>query len=45
MCARNDQAGLDEDATWSWRTPTGRIYLVNTTGTHPLGKSEYALVG
>ena len=31
-----------EPGTWVWRTPHGRIYLVNTSGTHPLGKSGYA---
>ena len=31
-----------EPGTWVWRTPHGRIYLVNTSGTHPLGKAGYA---
>ncbi len=31
-----------EAGSWVWRTPTGRIYLVNTSGTHPLGKSGFA---
>jgi hypothetical protein len=28
--------------TWLWRSPRRRIYLVNATGTHPLGDSEFA---
>jgi hypothetical protein len=28
-----------EPGTWLWRSPHGRIYLVNATGTHPLGHS------
>ena len=31
-----------EAGSWIWRAPTGRIYLVNTSGTHPLGKSAFA---
>ncbi len=31
-----------EPGTWLWRSPHKRIYLVNATGTHPLGDSEYA---
>ena len=31
-----------EPGTWVWRTPHGRIFLVNSTGTHPLGKSGFA---
>jgi hypothetical protein len=31
-----------EPGTWLWRSPHGRIYLVNATGTHPLGDSEFA---
>jgi Domain of unknown function (DUF222) len=36
------QVGQPEPATWLWRAPHGRIYLVNTTGTHPLGDSQFA---
>ena len=28
-----------EPGTWLWRSPHGQIYLVNATGTHPLGHS------
>ena len=31
-----------EPGSWLWRTPHGRIFLVNATGTHPLGKSGFA---
>jgi Domain of unknown function (DUF222) len=31
-----------EPGTWLWRSPHRRIYLVNATGTHPLGDSEFA---
>jgi hypothetical protein len=31
-----------EPGTWTWRSPTGRIYLVNASGTHPLGNTAYA---
>ena len=31
-----------EPGTWVWRTPHGRIFLVNSTGTHALGKSVFA---
>ena len=31
-----------EPGTWVWRTPHGRIFLVNSSGTHPLGKSAFA---
>ena len=31
-----------EPGTWLWRSPHRRIYLVNATGTHPLGNTDYA---
>jgi hypothetical protein len=31
-----------EPGQWLWRSPHGRIYLVNTTGTHPLGHGHLA---
>jgi hypothetical protein len=31
-----------EPGTWLWRSPSRRIYLVNATGTHPLGTTDYA---
>jgi hypothetical protein len=31
-----------EPGTSIWRSPHGRIYLVNATGTHPLGNTEFA---
>ena len=31
-----------EPGTWLWRSPSRRIYLVNATGTHPLGNTDYA---
>lgn len=31
-----------EPGTWVWRTPHGRIFLVNSSGTHPLGKGAFA---
>jgi hypothetical protein len=31
-----------EPGTWLWRSPHHRIYLVNATGTHPLGDTAYA---
>jgi hypothetical protein len=36
------QVRQPEPGTWLWRSPHGRIYLVNTTGTHPLGDTPYA---
>jgi Domain of unknown function (DUF222) len=36
------QARQPEPGTWLWRTPHHRIYLVNATGTHPLGNTEFA---
>jgi hypothetical protein len=31
-----------DGSTWLWRTPHRRIHLVNATGTHPLGNTEFA---
>jgi len=31
-----------EPGTWLWRSPHRRIYLVNPTGTHPLGDTASA---
>ncbi len=31
-----------EPGTWVWRSPEKRIFLVNATGTHELGNSNYA---
>ena len=31
-----------EPGTWLWRSPHKRTYLVNNTGTHPLGDTEFA---
>ena len=28
--------------TWLWRSPHRHIYLVNATGTHPLGDTNFA---
>ena len=36
------QVRQPEPSTWLWRTPHRRIYLVNATGTHPLGNTEFA---
>jgi hypothetical protein len=36
------QVRQPEPGTWLWRSPHQRIYLVNTTGTHPLGNTEFA---
>ena len=36
------QVRQPEPGTWLWRTPHHRIYLVNATGTHPLGNTEFA---
>ena len=38
----NWQVRQPEPGTWLWRSPHRRIYLVNTTGTHPLGDTEFA---
>jgi hypothetical protein len=31
-----------EPGTWLWRSPHQRIYLVNPSGTHPIGNTEFA---
>jgi hypothetical protein len=31
-----------EPGSWLWRSPHKRIYLVNATGTHPLGDTKFA---
>ena len=31
-----------EPGIWLWRSPHHRIYLVNPSGTHPLGNTEFA---
>jgi Domain of unknown function (DUF222) len=36
------QVRQSEPGTWVWRSPHHRMYLVNATGTHTLGKSEFA---
>jgi Domain of unknown function (DUF222) len=36
------QVRQPEPGTWLWRSPHRRIYLVNATGTHPLGDSAFA---
>jgi hypothetical protein len=36
------QVRQPEPGTWLWRSPHRRIYLVNASGTHPLGDSEFA---
>ncbi len=36
------QVRQPEPGTWLWRSPHGRIYLINATGTHPLGNTTYA---
>jgi hypothetical protein len=36
------QVRQPEPGTWLWRSPHGRLYLVNATGTHPLGNTELA---
>jgi Domain of unknown function (DUF222) len=36
------QVRQPEPGTWLWRSPHRRIYLVNASGTHPLGESEFA---
>jgi Domain of unknown function (DUF222) len=36
------QVRQPEPGTWLWRSPHRRIYLVNATGTHPLGNNEFA---
>jgi hypothetical protein len=36
------QVRQPEPGTWLWRSPHRRIYLVNATGSHPLGATEFA---
>ena len=36
------QVRQPEPGTWLWRTPHRRIYLLDATGTHPLGNTEFA---
>jgi hypothetical protein len=36
------QVRQPEPGTWLWRSPHGRIYLVNATGSHPLGNTTSA---
>ena len=36
------QVRQPEPGTWLWRSPHRRIYLVNATGTHPLGDTDYS---
>jgi hypothetical protein len=36
------QVRQPEPGSWLWRSPHRRIYLVNASGTHPLGDSEFA---
>ena len=36
------QVRQPEPGIWLWRSPHGKIYLVNATGTHPLGDTPYA---
>ena len=36
------QVRQPEPGIWLWRSPHKRIYLVNATGTHPLGDTEFA---
>jgi Domain of unknown function (DUF222) len=36
------QVRQPEPGTWVWRSPHGRIYLINASGTHPLGDSTFA---
>jgi hypothetical protein len=31
-----------EPGTWLWRSPHKRVYLINATGSHPLGDTPYA---
>jgi Domain of unknown function (DUF222) len=38
----NWQVRQPEPGTWLWRSPHRRIYLVNATGTHPLGNTTFA---
>lgn len=36
------QVRQPEPGTWLWRSPHKRIYLINATGSHPLGDTPYA---
>jgi Domain of unknown function (DUF222) len=36
------QVRQPEPGTWLWRSPHRRIYLVNPSGTHPIGETAYA---
>jgi hypothetical protein len=36
------QVRQPEPGVWLWRSPHHRIYLVNATGTHPLGNTPFA---
>jgi hypothetical protein len=36
------QVRQPEPGIWLWRSPHGRIYLVNASGTHQLGDSQFA---
>jgi hypothetical protein len=36
------QVRQPEPGTWLWRSPHHRIYLVNASGTHPLGNTDFA---
>jgi hypothetical protein len=36
------QVWQPEPGTWLWRSPHGWIYLVNATGTHPFGNTQFA---
>jgi Domain of unknown function (DUF222) len=36
------QVRQPEPGTWLWRSPHKHIYLINNTGTHPLGDTPYA---
>jgi Domain of unknown function (DUF222) len=36
------QVRQPEPGTWLWHSPHRRIYLVNATGTHPLGDTKFA---
>jgi Domain of unknown function (DUF222) len=36
------QVRQPEPGTWLWRSPHKRTYLINATGTHPLGHTQFA---
>ncbi|HJV13288.1 MAG TPA: DUF222 domain-containing protein [Propionibacteriaceae bacterium] len=38
----NWQVRQPEPGTWLWRSPHHRTYLINPTGTHPLGDTQFA---